>query len=235
MHFTFPNSATIKENTLHASYLKNIYNIPQHPTRNISFPIKSLENFDSISFSKKSFSPMIRSGENINNNLQNNNDNTVSTIPSSSKKMLWGEPTWLFLHTIAHKVKDESFYLIKVELLNIIYSICSNLPCPMCASHAREHLNSINFNSIQTKEQLKLMLFHFHNLVNIKKNLPQFLLEDLDDKYSKANFKNIINYFIKYYTNTTGIIKMISEDFYRKRLTNNTIMWLNTNFIYFNY
>lgn len=158
--------------------------------------------------------------------------------PSSNppaKKMLWGEPTWFFLHTISHKVKEESFYIIKKDLLSIMYSICSNLPCPDCASHAKDHLNSINFNSIQTKEQLKLMFFHFHNLVNQKKHFPEFPITNLDEKYSKANLQNIINHFIKYYTNASGAIRMLSEDFHRKQIVENMIKWLNRNFKHFDF
>ena len=38
---------------------------------------------------------------------QPNND-TISSEPQP-KKMKWGEPTWLFFHTIAYKIKDEKF------------------------------------------------------------------------------------------------------------------------------
>jgi hypothetical protein len=175
----------------------------------------------------KSFSSSQRSEEKI-----------INEIPSpqpTPKKMLWGEPTWLLLHTISHKVKEESFIMIRKELLSLMYSICSNLPCPDCASHARNYLNNINFNSIQTKTQLKLMFFHFHNTVNKSKNYPEFLLTELDSKYSIANFKNIVNHFVKHYTNTTGSIKMISDDFHRKRLAQYMVQWLNKNCTHFDY
>lgn len=217
----FPLKIT-QEKNIKSSYLQ----------KSSIFSFKPLENPYVFKLNKK-IDQNINYKEDFTNTI-NKNMNIPSSI-SLPKKMLWGEPTWLFLHTIAHKVKDEYFYLIKLDLLNNIYSICSNLPCPICASHAKEHLNSINFNSIQTKEQLKLMLFHFHNLVNIRKNLPEFLLEDLDNKYSLAILKNIINHFVKYYTNKTGIIKMVSEDFYRKLLIENIINWLNRNINCFNY
>ena len=45
------------------------------------------------------------------------------------KPMKWGEPIWFFFHTIAEKVKNESFPYVKQDLLNIIYNVCVNLPC----------------------------------------------------------------------------------------------------------
>ncbi len=159
-----------------------------------------------------------------------NNDEDIRPVivePPSPKKMLWGEPTWFLLHTLSHKIREDGFYLIRNDLLNLMYSICCNLPCSDCASHAKIYLDNINFNTIQTKQQLKLMFFNFHNTVNKRKSFPEFSLENLDEKYSKANLKHIINYFIKYYTNTRGSVKMIAEDFHRKKIVENLIQWIN--------
>ena len=45
----------------------------------------------------------------------------------------WGPCTWYLFHTLAEKVKEESFPLIKESLISLIIRICSNLPCPECA------------------------------------------------------------------------------------------------------
>ena len=81
--------------------------------------------------------------------------------------------------------KEESFHYIRVELLNNIYSICVNLPCPVCSAHAKEYMEKINFNTIRTKEDLKNMLFQFHNNVNLRKNVYLFPREQLDEKYDE--------------------------------------------------
>ena len=39
----------------------------------------------------------------------------------------WGPCTWYLFHTLAEKVKEESFPLIKDSLISLIIRICSNL------------------------------------------------------------------------------------------------------------
>jgi len=144
------------------------------------------------------------------------------------KKMKWGEPTWFLFHTLAEKIKDTEFPIFRRDFLNIILSIASNLPCPDCANHAKEYLNKINFNAIQTKIQFKECMFQFHNMVNAKKGMPLFKREELDAKYSMANLKPVINNFIKYYTNSGGSFHMISDEFYRKQIVQNMVQWIES-------
>jgi hypothetical protein len=148
-----------------------------------------------------------------------------------AKKMLWGEPTWFFLHTIAHKVRD--FNAVRVGLLGIIYQVCTNLPCPMCSQHAKTYLDSINFNTIQTKEQLKHMLFTFHNVVNARKGVPLFSSSELDAKYSLAVTRNIFSNFIGYFKDRHRSPGMIADDLFRSRLALNFVTWFNKNGAYF--
>lgn len=149
------------------------------------------------------------------------------------KSMKWGEPTWFLFHTLAQKVKESDFQIIRKDLINIIYTICTNLPCPDCAKHATEYMNNINFNTIQTKEQLKNMLFVFHNTVNSRKGFPIFPREELDVKYSRANTINIIKNFIVHFENKHKSIRMISDDLYRARISNNLKQWFNQNITHF--
>jgi hypothetical protein len=159
----------------------------------------------------------------------------IKTQPTNPEKksMKWGEPVWFLFHTLAYKVNENTFSIIRKDLINIIYTICSNLPCPDCAKHATQYMNSINFNSIQTKEQLKDMLFIFHNTVNKKKGFPIFPHDELDSKYSKANTLNIIKNFMVTFENKHKSIHMISDDMYRIRISNNLKIWFNANIQYF--
>jgi len=161
--------------------------------------------------------------------------NTTITTQTSTpiKKMKWGEPTWFLFHTLACKVKEEYFQQIKKELLNNIYSICANLPCPTCAQHAMDYMKSINFNTIKTKEDLKNMLFVFHNSINAKKGFTIFQYSDLDDKYSKAVTINIIHNFFHYYSDKHKSIHMIANDLYRSRQIVLLKEWFHKNIQYF--
>ena len=126
--------------------------------------------------------------------IQNNIDKEKIVVSSEPepKKMKWGEPTWFLFHTLAYKVKDEYFQKLRVELMDIIYSICANLPCPMCSGHAVDYLKSNNYYMIRSKQDLINMLFKFHNEVNKKKGFSIFPYEELEAKYSSAVTKNII-------------------------------------------
>lgn len=159
----------------------------------------------------------------------------VAVVATSTKvkRMRWGEPTWFAFHTLAEKVKEESFPLIRHELLNIINTICNNLPCPECAKHATAYMNSINFNNIQTKEQLKIMLYNFHNEVNRKKGFPIFEYEDLQPKYSKANLVPILQNFMRHFEDRTGSFKLIADQMARARLCSHIRTWLQNNLFHF--
>jgi hypothetical protein len=170
--------------------------------------------------------------------LPNNSNKTISIIqentPSpTTKKMKWGEPTWFFMHTMAQKIKPEYFQQIRQGFLSQINNICRNLPCPDCAAHASQYLDKSNFNRIQTKDELILFLYDFHNSVNVRKGIPTFPKEELYDKYSKANTMNIINYFLFHFADKSKSIRMISNDMYRMRIINLLKEWLNGNIQYF--
>lgn len=154
-------------------------------------------------------------------------------VVASVKKMRWGEPTWFLFHTLAHKLKDEHFDLKKMHLLAVISSICSNLPCPDCANHASEYMKNINFNAIKTKQDLKNMLFQFHNVVNQRKGFALFSIEDLDPKYSTANTTNIIQNFMYFFQDKHYSIRMIANDMHRAKIIVKLKSWLNENIQYF--
>ena len=156
----------------------------------------------------------------------------VASDPTK-KKMKWGEPVWFFFHTIAEKVHPESFPKIRVELLKIISNICRNLPCPLCSQHAVVYLDNTNMNLIQTKEHLIEFFYNFHNEVNKRKGFQQFPRELLHEKYSKANTSNIVHYFLVSFLDKSYSIRMIADDFHRKRLVDDITQWLRNNYQHF--
>jgi hypothetical protein len=156
----------------------------------------------------------------------------VAVTPVSAdtpKPMKWGAPTWYLFHTLAEKIKEEDFTSLRKEMLDIIYSICVNLPCPICSKHATEYMKSINFNVITTKEQLKNMLLVFHNEVNQRKGVPIFTRAELDKKYSKSNTVLIIRNFMHFFQPKSYNIKLIADELQRRTFISHLNQWLTKN------
>ena len=148
--------------------------------------------------------------------------------PNPIAKVKWGPPVWYLFHTLSVKIKDSEFKYIRTELLNNTYAICCNLPCPDCANHAKTYLDGINFNSIQTKEDYKRMMFNFHNSVNKRKGYPQFSYDEIDTKYSLAITKNIIQHFMMHFQDRNRSIKLIASDLHRSQLSVLLKQWFNS-------
>jgi hypothetical protein len=146
-----------------------------------------------------------------------------------SNKAKWGEPTWFLFHTLAHKMKDEYVPTILPELYKIMLLIFSNLPCPKCANHATEYMSKIDSTKIRTKEDLKLLLFRFHNEVNKRKGYPDFGIDLLNDKYNAANTKNIIYYFMNVFKQKDFNISMITSNMYREQALKTFQQWISKN------
>jgi len=164
-----------------------------------------------------------------------NTSNTVVQPPTVNNppQMIWGPPTWLYLHTMAEKVKETSFKEIRADMFRIIHLICTNLPCPMCSNHAKEYFSKVNIQSIQTKDDMKKFLFVFHNSVNTRKNLKLFAYSDLDEKYNKGDYVAITNNFMKFYQEKTRNIHLIADEMHRQRVVKLIKQWIIDHFNHF--
>ena len=52
----------------------------------------------------------------------------------------WGVPTWYFFHTFAEKITENLFLSKRLECLELLEEICTNLPCPYCKEHSVDYL-----------------------------------------------------------------------------------------------
>ena len=143
----------------------------------------------------------------------------------------WGPPTWIFIHTLAEKVKENSFPLISQNLIKIIIQICNNLPCPECTSHAKIFWSKVNILSIQTKQDLINLLYVFHNNVNKRKRIQLFKYEDLK-MYKNYKLIQKYNIFMKNF-NTNGNMNLINESFHRNLMLISLKRWIMTNISHF--
>ena len=157
---------------------------------------------------------------------------SMTNLEAPKKEMKWAGPTWLILHTLAEKIDESNFNNIRVELLNTVYTICTILPCPLCAAHAKKYLDGVNFDTIKNKENLKYLLFEFHNSVSKEKNLPLYDYAKID-VYKTANTIVVIQNFMFHFSKKSGSIRLISDDLHRARTIIILKTWFNDNIKYF--
>jgi hypothetical protein len=94
-------------------------------------------------------------------------------------------------------------------------------------------MNSINLDNIQTKEQLQLMLFQFHNNVNSRTKHSLFEYNKLVSTYKLANTSNIISNFFHFFSKPTFSGRMGTDVFHRTQMIRDLKGWLTGNIKYF--
>lgn len=149
-------------------------------------------------------------------------------------KMIWGRYTWILFHTLAEQIKEERFQQLRNEIMHMIYTICINLPCPMCADHAKEYLSQHHLLNAQTKEELKYELFKFHNVVNQRKQFQQFSIEQLNSIYPKAIPRVVINNFLVQFNSKSKSMKLLADELHRQTVTQNLKAWFDLHINDFN-
>lgn len=152
----------------------------------------------------------------------------VSYIMSPST---WGPSTWIFMHTLAAKIKESSFQTIGPNLVFVLIQICNNLPCPECAQHAKQFWAKVKTANIKTKTDLINLLFVFHNMVNKRKQNRQFKHESLNF-YNTRNIIDTYNAFSRNF-NTKGNMNLINESFHRNMMLSSLRTWMMTNIQHF--
>ena len=132
------------------------------------------------------------------------------------KKKDWGNAVWYLFHTLAEKLKPEFATPAELRILvDHITSICDNLPCPFCQTHAMGYLRTVNKNTIsESKEKLIDFLWNFHNNVNRRIKAKSFTKEELE-KYKTANTGAIVSHFIKVMSATSNNEKTMLHGFHR--------------------
>jgi hypothetical protein len=131
-------------------------------------------------------------------------------------KSTWGNAIWYLFHTLANNIKETEFLSVKNELIYVIKTVSANLPCPECSQDAVIKLGRVNFDNIKTKQEFKLLLFNFHNQVNVKLRKPVYQIAELDEKYSKANISSIYKNFFIIFSANINIPQLMIGSFHRK-------------------
>tara|TARA_Y100000389_G_scaffold38744_1_gene33128 strand:- start:18504 stop:18959 length:456 start_codon:yes stop_codon:yes gene_type:complete len=128
------------------------------------------------------------------------------------KKEDWGNAVWLLFHTIGEKIDEDFFKNNNTLIIDLIVLICSNLPCPDCANHAKETLKLANLNNIKSKDDLKKFFWTFHNIVN-KKLKKQIITFEYLELYKRTIPFNVFKNFKNNYYNRPYNSKLLIDSF----------------------
>ncbi len=144
------------------------------------------------------------------------------------EKYIWGMITWYMFHVIAEKIKPEFFVVARQHMIDFVMQISHNLPCPICAEHAKQHLKRVNFNNIQTKEQFKHFVFAFHNRVNEDLGKPIQSLDVLE-RYKSADLNTIIRMFVHVHNHESFSNKLMMRKHMKNHGIKHFVNWITTN------
>ena len=118
------------------------------------------------------------------------------------ESLIWARYTWCLFHMLVEKIKDVYIHSEIAKLQEIILMIVSILPCPECREHGKKYLQQEikhnRFGNLTSKEALKLFLYKFHNVVNIKTGKKTFNVNILN-QYSNMNLLFILDQWNKYF------------------------------------
>ena len=141
----------------------------------------------------------------------------------------WGPSTWLLLHSLSFKVKEEEFDSVKLELIDIFKQMCFVLPCPYCQKHAKEYITSKDFNKIKSKQDFIDMLWVFHNIVNVKTGKKVYKREDLK-VYENAVLKNVVINFQRTFMKPINNQRLLMDTLGRERVIQRLNVFLKNNY-----
>lgn len=143
---------------------------------------------------------------------------------------VWGNACWQLFHSTAVNLNEDDVQLIP-EILNLIYLICNNLPCPECTKHATQTLNRLQKNHINSKEKLIKCLWEFHNLVNKNAGNPFFTREKHDVIYKNKDLNKILKHWVIVMSQSWngGDYHHMLHSMSRKKMIQRVVLFFNKN------
>lgn len=137
----------------------------------------------------------------------------------------WGPACWRFFHTLIAKIKPDQFLNIRDSLMNHLQTICSNLPCPSCSSHAKQFFQQQGPLQFQTKDEMIGFFWFFHEHVSKKLNKPPFPFSNIGI-YNSMRLRDCYTNFANQYTAKDTGLKLMSETFHRKGILRGFNQWM---------
>ena len=129
---------------------------------------------------------------------------------------IWGNPTWIFFHTLVENIRQDKFNEMKPIVINILKDTCKYLPCPYCAEGATKILNQSYIQNIRNKEHLIEFVRQFHNIVNVKLNNKTYTIDEIKQlNYKQYNFTIVIDNLFKAFNVKYGVMKLMTYNMHR--------------------
>ena len=112
---------------------------------------------------------------------------------------IWGPPTWRLLHTLIENINNDEFEVLKYELFSIIKNICILLPCILSVQTSKIYFQKVKLVTFTNVNDLKNMLFMFHNFTNARTRKPLFKYSHISI-YQNIDIISAYNDFVGAYT-----------------------------------
>lgn len=155
----------------------------------------------------------------------------VASSLQKSPTTYWSTITWTLLHIFPKALTQDFYNQHRENILNLLYEICVNVPCPICSKHARHNLGKYNFfhKSInKTPEDLANNIFKFHNEVNKMLGKPLFDASHLK-QYDDLDFIEVYTEWSDRYSIKGRDLRMTSHKQGVNRAKSDFIRFVNPN------
>lgn len=149
------------------------------------------------------------------------------------KKSEWGPIIWKVLHCITIKIKDEEFPKEREQIIWMITNICSNLPCPQCASHASGIIKKHRLKDVKTKAELIKFVYSMHNVVNKRLKKQTYPFNDIQH-YDQFNTKAVLSDYYNMNIKSRYSEKMMLYTYHRNEFMKRFYTYFNSNISKFN-
>jgi len=105
---------------------------------------------------------------------------------------IWGEPAWIFLHTITLSYPTCPSEQDKENYKQFFIALQHVLPCTTCKAHFNGHLKKYPLSNevLSSKEKVIKWLIDVHNAVNITTNKPTMSYNEVLLKYNNMYSTN---------------------------------------------
>jgi hypothetical protein len=99
-------------------------------------------------------------------------DQAIEKYTNIDKKR-WGNSIWFTIHWLCANVNDQMTHTQKINIKALLVCLRFLLPCGECRNHMSTYLATINIDRfLNTRYNLYLWSWEFHNSVNIRLNKP---------------------------------------------------------------